>query len=352
MTDLLPIRFGENSQLATPAFDDLWLPLFGGEVQVRFDENLTLLPLVTTMTITTGTTFRFPRLWLGSAERHAAGAEMLGLDIEQGEIEISIDARPIVHHQVLDDIDLKMSHFEIRSLLAAESGRAIAREVDKNVARLLINTSRVRQPANGPFPGGGDDEDGTAFLDATLAPDTVPSSATSRAAAGALLQAIDSGVVKFEDRDIPDDETRTCVIRPDLWHALRVFGIPITAAEMYGAGATAGPFWQQPGLGNQSPMTQSGPGRGMPLMYNGVKIYRSPNMGNENVTTGPTKYQGDFSNTIGVIFHSTAMAYLQMMGMETEAERSVRHRADFVVSAHLGGGGALRPNACIELVSA
>ena len=352
MTDLQPIRFGENSQLATPAFDDLWLPLFGGEVQVRFDENLTLLPLVTTMTITTGTTFRFPRLWLGNAERHAAGAEMLGLDIEQGEIEISIDNRPIVHHQVLDDIDLKMSHFEIRSLLAAESGRAIAREVDKNVARLLLNASRTAAPANGPFPGGGDDEDGAAYIAAGLAPDSVPSSSTSRAAAGELIQAIDSAVVKFEDRDIPDDETRTCVIRPDLWHALRVFGIPTTVAEMYGAGATAGPFWQQPGMGDQTPMKSSGPARGAPLEYNGVKIYRSPNMGNENVTTGPTKYQGDFSNTIGVIFHSTAMAYLQMMGMETEAERSVRHRADFVVSAHLGGGGALRPNAAIELATA
>lgn len=348
MTDLLPIRFGENSQLATPAFDDLWLPLFGGEVLVRFDENLILLPLVETMTISTGTTYKFPRMWQGEAERHAAGAEMLGLDIEMGEIEISIDSRPLVHHQVLDDIDLKMSHFEVRSKFATESGRALARAVDKNVARLLLNTSRTLKPAFGPFPGGGNDENGAAYVDVVLADDGIPSSTASRNAAGALIKALDNAVVKFEERNIPFEE-RSCVIRPSLWHALRVFGVPITVDEMYGAGATAGPFWQQPGMGDQSPMSTSNPQRGMSLMYNGIRIYYSPNLGNENVTTGPTKYQGDFTNSVGVVFHKSAMAYLQMMGMETEAERSARHRADFVVSAHLGGGGALRPEACIEL---
>ena len=347
MTDLLPIRFGENSQFATPSFDNLWLPLFGGEVLARFEENLILLPLVETMTISTGTTYKFPRLWQGEAERHPAGAEMLGLDIEMGEIEISIDSRPIVHHQVLDDIDLKMSHFEIRSKLATESGRAIARAVDKNVARLLLNTSRTLKPAFGPFPGGGNDENGTAYIDAALAADGVPSSAASRAAAGALIKAMDNAVVKFEDRNIPDGD-RACVVRPNLWHALRVFGVPITTAEMYGAGATAGPFWQQPGLGMQAP-ARGNPPRDSFLEYNGVRIYRSPNMGNENVTSGPTRYQGNFLNSIGVVFHKAAMAYLQMMGMETESERSTRHLADFVVSSHLGGGGALRPEACIEL---
>ena len=350
MTDLLPIRFGENSQLATPAFDDLWLLMFGGEVQVRFDENIVLLPLVELMTITQGTTFEFPRLNQGEAERHAAGAEMLGLDIEMGAITISIDSRPIVHHQVLDDIDLMMSHFEIRSKLATESGRAIARAVDRNVARLLLNTSRTAAPAFGPFPGGGIDQAGGAIVDATLAADAVPSSATSRAAAGALIQALDRASVVFEEQDYPDTD-RTCIIRPREWHALRVFGIPITEAEMYGSGATAGPFWQQPGLGEQSPMTGLMP-RGATLTYNGISIVRSPNIGNENVTSGPTKYQGDFSNSLGVIFHKSSMAYLQMMGMKTEAERSTRHLADFVVSSHLGGGGALRPDGCFELASA
>ncbi len=352
MTDLSPIRFGENAQLAAPQFDDLWLPIFGGEVLTRFEENNLMLPLVNMKPITTGTTLRFPRLWLASAERHAAGAELLGLDTEQGEIEISLDARPIVSHHVLDDIDLMMSHFEIRSDLATEAARALAREVDSNVIRLLLNTSRTAQPANGPFLGGGVDGNGLAIVDATLAATDVPSSTASRDAAGALLAAIDRAVITFEadDRNVPF-ENRVCVTNVNLWYALKQFGIPISDAEMFAGGRTAGPFWSG-NLGISGPSGNVNPPRDSTLMYNGVSIWKSPRMGAENVTTGPAKYQGDFSNSVGVIFHREAMAYIMKIGNKVERERSVRHGADFLVVKHLGGGGALRPDFAIELVTA
>lgn len=341
-------RWGENAQNATPAFDDLWLPLFGGEVLARFDENLLILNLVEQVSMTVGTTFRYPRLWKTTAERHAAGAELLGLDIDKGEIEISLDERPITSHISHDDIDAMMAHFDLRSKIATEQGRSIAREVDKNVARLLINTSRTPMPANGPFLGGGINSNGLAIVDAALADDGIPSSTASRNAAGALIRALDRVTLRFEDNDVnaPHDR-RCCVIRPSLWHALRVFGVPVTATEMFGDNASAGPFFQIPGI--PGPGAGMLPARDMPLQYGGFLIYQSPNMGLENVTTGPLRYQGDFSNTVGVIFQKMAMAYLRMIDAKTEMGRVIQNQADLVVVKHLGGGGALRPELAVEL---
>lgn len=351
MANSNPIRFGSNADNATPLPSDLWLPLFGGELLARYDENLLLKAMVNSKTIPHGTTLKFPRSWKMTAERHAAGEEMLGLPLDMSEISISVDDRPIVSHRDLDDIDLKMSHFEIRNQIATEMARAIAREEDQNIAKLLVKTSRTAAPANGPFPGGGNDQLGGAYIDAALNDDDgVPSSAGSRAAAGALIKALDSAALKFIDRDIPEQD-RFAVVRPGLWMALRVFGVPVSAAEMYGAGATAGPFWQQPGLGNQMPVKEV-PQRTMSLMYNGFQIFQSPNLPSTNVVTGETKYQGDYTNTAGVIFQKEAMAYLSLMGLKMETFRDTRRQSDFVVASILGGGGALRPDSAIELAVA
>lgn len=346
-----PIRFGSNADNASPLPSDLWLPLFGGELLARYDENIMLKGMVNAKTIASGTTLKFPRSWKMDAERHAAGEEMLGMPLDMSEISISTDDRPIVSHRDLDDIDLKMSHFEIRNQIALEMARAIAREEDKNIAKLLIKTSRTAAPSNGPFPGGGNDQQGGAYVDAALNDDDgVPSSSGSRAAAGALIKALDSAALKFIDRDIPEND-RVALVRPGLWMALRVFGIPVSAAEMYGSGATAGPFWHQPGLGDQMPVRGT-PQRSMPLEYNGFKIYQTPNLPSTNVTTGETKYQGNYTNTAGVIFQKEAMAYLSLLGLKMETYRDVRRQSDFVVASILGGGGALRPDSAIELAVA
>lgn len=351
MANSNPIRFGENSQNASPLPSDLWLPLFGGELLAAYDENILLKGLVNSKTIASGTTLKFPRSWKMTSERHAAGTELLGLPLEMGEISISVDERPIVSHRDFDDIDLMMSHFEIRSEVARQMAAAIARTEDKNVAALLINTSRTVAPAHGPFVGGGVDGNGTAYIDAALDDyDSVPSSSGSRAAVGALLKALDAITLQFINQDTPTTE-RACCVRPGLWMALRSFGVPISAAEMYGAGATAGPFWQQPGLGGQINIKDT-PMREQSLVYNGIQIYQTPNLPHTNVTTGESKYQGNFTSTEGVVFQRECMAYLSLMGLKMETYRDVRRQTDFVVASILGGGGALRPESCIELAVA
>lgn len=346
MANSNPIRFGSNSENQNPLPSDLWLPLFGGELLAARDENIFVKGLLNHKTITSGTTLKFPRSWKMSAERHAAGVEMLGLPLDMGEISISVDDRPIVSHAEFDDIDLKMSHFEIRAETAKQMAQALNREEDKNCIALLINAARVPQPANGPFMGGGMDGNGAPYADNALAADNVPSSATSRGAAGAFIKAVQAATLRFMEIDVPETE-RYALIRPQLWMALREFGVPISAAEMYGAGATAGPFWQQPGA--RGPGISDPVMRTMPLDLNGWKVYQSPFIPSTVVNTGEAKYQGDFTKTLGILWQRDAVAYLSLGGGHTETFRDVRRQSDFLVHSILSGGGALRPESAIEL---
>lgn len=351
MANSNPIRFGENSQNAVPTSSDLWLPLFGGELLAAYDENQVVKSLVNSKTISTGTTLKFPRSWKMTAERHAAGTEMLGLPLSMGEISISVDDRPIVSFHDLDDIDVKMSHFEMRSEIARQMASAISRVEEKNVASLLVLASRTADPANGPFIGGGTDGNGTALIDSTLAATSNPHATASRDAAGAFLKALDTVALRWmqNDIDVPE-EGRSALIKPELWLALHTFGVPVAASEMYGAGATAGPLWFQPGF--SGPAASAALNRKMALNYHGFTIYQSPFIPSTNVTTGPSKYQGNFTNTLGVVFQRDAVAYLSLMGMKSETFRDVRRQTDFVVASILGGGGTLRPTAAVELASA
>ena len=104
-----PIRFGSNSALASPAYDDLYLPVFGGEVLMRFNEYLGVTARVKRTVIPTGNTARFPRLGGIGAERHGVGTKLLGLDSEQTEVTITLDERPLVSHFRLDDIERELA---------------------------------------------------------------------------------------------------------------------------------------------------------------------------------------------------------------------------------------------------
>ena len=83
----------------------------------------------------------------------------------------------------------------------------------------------------------------------------------------------------------------------------------------------------------------------------GIPVYCSNHIPFTQVTTGPTKYQGDFRKTGGIIFQKTAIAVLQMMGVQSEKFRDVRRQSDFMVSKMLMGGGALRPYCAYEVLA-
>lgn len=355
MANSNPIRTGRDFTTAAPSFSDLYLPVYGGEVLAAFEEMTVAKNIVRSMTISSGIQMEFPQIHKMQAERHLAGTELLGTDIQTGKRVITLDERPLVAHFDLDDVDQAMAHYETRSEIAKQAGRAIARELDKNILQLCIKASRTPVDNGGsPFNGGGYSADPSADLTgAAYTSQHLPNSATAawdKDEAGEILHAIEDIVVSWDQRDVPQEE-RYCVVPTDCWHRLRNLGLPGTNQFITNTSTTVGynPFDQGvlptgvPGDADSSRMAA--------LNYLGVQIVRSnflPN-GSDLTGQGEEKYAGNFTNTRAICIQKQAVGLLTLMGVQTETDRDVRRQTDFFVTKMLYGGGTLRPECAVEI---
>lgn len=337
------IRFGTDMALASGSQSpsNMWLPVYGGEVITAFQEYNQFLDKVNYKTITSGTTMKFPATWKIGSEYHEAGTELLGLDVETKEYSISLDDRPLVAHFEVDDIDTAMAHFDVRNELASEVGRELARQMDRKIAALLINAARVTTDSGtNSFPIGG-----KTYVGANA--DLDESNWGSEQTAATFIEVLTSISKQMDKHDVPSTD-RCAVVNVDLYYGLRSLGLPAwTGGALVNAG---NPVWGRNDLGTAGPRIQDGQGYQVPIDVLGIPVYCSNHIPSTNITTGPAKYQGDFQKTGGVVFHKSAIAVLQMMGVQSEKFRDVRRQSDFMVSKMLMGGGPLRPYCAYEIV--
>lgn len=348
-----PVRIGSNSALAAPAYDDLFLPIYGGEVLARFNEYLGVTARVKRKSIPTGNTAKFIRTGGIGAERHAVGTKLLGLDSEQTELTITLDERPLVSHFRLDDIDEAMAHYERRSELAMQAGQALAEAQDRYTFRLLINTSRKTSTAmyggaESSFPGGGIDGAGTAKAVSLQAAGATPTADQI----GTFLSALDAIIVRWDQLRVPFNE-RNVYIEVPHWHGIRQFGSPRSAANL-AAGytplfmASDGTYGSQANPGQFIPQMVD---FNTPLHYNGLNIWRTNLLpiGQDLSDDDETKYQGDFTATRGIAFQGDATGIAVKMAVMTESARDISRQDHLFVTKMLSGGGALRPECAVEI---
>jgi len=343
------IRFGSNFANLTPTPSDMWLPVYGGEVITAFQEYNQFLDKVNYKTITSGTTMKFPATWKIGSEYHEAGTELLGLDVETKEYSISLDDRPLVAHFEVDDIDVAMSHFDVRNELASETGRELARQMDRKIAALLINAARVgADSGSNSFPVGGNTILGASTTRAN-ADYTGSGTWNTERDAAALVEDIGLICEKMDANDVPVAD-RCAIVNVPLYYALRKLGLPYYASGVQNMTTQA--FWGRNDSGAAGPRIQDSQGYQAPIDVLGVPVYCSNHIPSSNITTGPAKYRGNFTLTGGVVFQKSAIAVLQLMGIQSEKFRDVRRQSDFMVSKMLMGGGALRPYCAFEIASA
>jgi hypothetical protein len=327
----------------------MWLPVYGGEVITAFEEFNQFLPKVNYKTMTSGNTMKFPAVWKIGSEYHEAGTELLGLDVDTKEYSISLDDRPLVAHFEVDDIDSSMAHYDARTELSRETGRELARQMDRKIAALLLNTSRVVVdtanvngfPASGQTGGTASQTAGAGRISAFV---NIQSDVTA-VNGDALIQAITAINIKMDQNDIPSTE-RCCIVNVPLYYSLRTLGMPTS-----GAPSNTG-VWGRNDVRTGGPGIGEGQGYMQPINVLGVPVYCSNHIPSTDITTGPTKYQGNFTKTGGIMFHKSATGILQLQGVQTEKFRDVRRQSDFMVSKILMGGGALRPYAAYEICDA
>lgn len=336
------LRFLRNEALASPTTTDMLLPVFGGEVIASFEEANQFLPLVNYKQMTSGKDMKFPAVWKIGSEYHEAGTELLGMDVDTKEYTISLDDRPLVAHFEVDDIDVAMSHFDIRNELAMECGREMARQMDRKIACLLLNAAATgADSGTNSFPTGGD-----GYTTYDNSSDFTSSFDTEQDAAN-LIEAIGDISRAMDEKDVPVAD-RACVVKVGLYYALRKLGLPY-----YNAGVTypaAGAVFGNPQYGNTGPNIANAQGYHLPIDVMGVPVIPSNHLPSATINTGPSKYHVANGDKVGgVMFQKSAIGVVQLAGITTESERDVRRQSDFFVAKMLMGGGALRPYAAYRI---
>ena len=103
----------------------LFLKQFAGEVLTSFEEKNVAMPLHRVRTIKNGKSAQFPSIGTTSAAYHAAGTQVLGGNVDHGEVTVTVDEL-LLSAVFVPKIDEAMNHYEVRSTYSKEMGNALA----------------------------------------------------------------------------------------------------------------------------------------------------------------------------------------------------------------------------------
>ena len=322
-----PVRFGKGA--SNPVDNrSLYLDVFGGEVLTAFDNATVTLDKHTVKSLSGGAkSYRFPKTWKASAEYHTPGQEMLGNDFDTSELTINVDDI-LVSHYAIADLDRILSHFDMRSIISNEMGRALAKVFDQNVFRQIILASRTA--AASPFPGGNN------VTDASLA-------ATAGVYSGIdWIDAIREANTKLFNQDVPENMQRYLAVTTEVFDAIKY------AKDSNGQYLVLNRDFGHGGAGGIDQRAET-------MSIDGVTIVKSRNIPatDESAATGVfSKYRGDYSTTVGVMWCPQSVATVKLLDISMETERDVRRLEDFMVSKMFVGHGTMRPEMAVEFKTA
>lgn len=319
-----PVNFGAGQ--SDPVYDrELFLDIFGGEVITAFDMATVTAGRVQTRTLSGGArSIRFPKIWKATSEYHSRGVELLGTDIETGEITITPD-EILVSHVALYDLDEILSHFDVRSQFSQEMGRELARVYDKNNLRQIILASRTA--ADGPFPGG------TVIDDASLA-----AGVGGVYDGAAWIDAIKAANKALFNKDVPETQPRVMVVNWDIFDAIKY------ATDANGNYLVINRDFGHSGAGGFE-------NRAEMIRIDGVEIIKSRNMPTANETADTSvyaKYRADYSKVEACLWTPMAVANVKLKDISLETTRDTRRLEDFMVASMLAGHGTLRPECAVS----
>lgn len=302
---------------------NLFLKVFGGEVLSFYTAATVMKGKTRERTIASGKSAQFPLTGTAAARYVTPGQELLGQSFASHEREISIDAILASDYSV-PDIDAAMSHFDIRSPIAEDMGRALARAYDRNCFRQLILAARTA--AAGTFPAG------NIITDATLL-------ASGNITGLNWINAIRNAKIAMFQKNVPEDSKFYMVVNPAVFDA-------IAWAQNSGQYVLINQF----NRGGDGSIQHQGS-----LSVENVQIMRSnllPNTNESADTSVFTKYRANYATTTGILFTPDAIGTVQLLGVSVESTRDVRRLEDFMVARMAVGHGTLRPECAVEFRTA
>lgn len=314
-------RFGKKGS----GTDDrqLFLTEFGGMVINTYDELMDYMDLRWVKNITQGKADTFPIIGRKrDAAEHEAGEQILGGSIQSDEIAITLD-KMIYDAVFVAEIDELISHFDVRGPYARQLGQSLASLNARRVAIMHILASRTYYVGNTPtnVPQG-QPAPGYAY-----APNMKTSSTD-------LETALWSAKQYLLENEISGEKPACKLPHQQVLLLARYFGL--LAADSAGGNPAAG-------SGNRVT------GELGPVV--GFRVEGTNHLPTTNITTGLTKYQGNFTTTVGHVSTKMAVGTLERKSMTMVMKEQPERLGTLLIAHQFNGHGVLRPEASYELAT-
>lgn len=288
-------------------FRDTFVPY----LLTTFDTKRIMKNLVRNKTITKGKSASFPLFGTMGAKYYKRGEEISGAQtIAKNEVTINIDPY-LIADAIVYELDEKMSETQDREILADELATALANQEDKTLLQVGVLAARSGSLITNENRGG------AVIKDPNMETDS-----------DALVNGIYAAGVAFDEKDVPE-EGRICALRP-FQYSLLLQNNKIINKDI-GTGSFA---------------------KGVSGAIDNIQILKTNHLPNSNIEKDEAvknTYEGDFSNTVGLVFTRDAIATVTLMGLKGEVSWNPRFLHHLMTFRIAQGHGFLRPECAVEL---
>lgn len=309
--NIVPVRSGQNQLSGDERA--LFQTIYAAEVMALFPNINVMEALHRVENIQSGKSETFPLIGTAAASYHVAGTPLLGNTIAHGELTISIDGL-LESHVFIYDLWKAMNSRDFRADYVREMTQSLSDKYDKQVLQTTVLAARANSNLATANQGFG----GTVLANPDYATDAVK-----------LAGALRTARTTLNRKNIPMQE-RYCVIPPEVYELL-ASNLDLINRYYQGTGSVAD---------------------GDIIKVAGFQIVESNNVPQEVLvqeTGTKNTYHGDFSNTLGVCFHRSAVGTVKLLDLAVEASRQHMYKADLVDANLAVGHGILNPAAAVEL---
>ena len=295
----------------------LFKDIFTGEVLAAYEQATILDNIVMKKTIKNGKSASFKNTSKVNGGRHTVGTIVTGSNnFKVAETVINVEPRVYTDEQ-LSEIDELMNDFDARSAISKAMGEYLANQKDTDRIKEIIKGARASNEVDG-LPGG------TSIVNADLASSVVATKAQ------ALKDSIFDGVQALKEKNVTGEIY--VLLRPEDYLVLS------RDTEVINSDYVSK---DNGGLDN-----------GKVLMVAGAKILMSNNLVQEDSTVSDFYHGVDASNVYGIMFTKDSVATVNLKDISFTFDPIVGGFGELITSSYIAGHKYLRPEACVEFVSA
>lgn len=294
----------------------LFMKQYAGEVLTSFGEEYKLAGRIVERNIQHGKSASFPNLGTIGSGYHTPGTDIKGRVVQANETVITLDPM-LISDAFIANIDEAMNHYDVRSEYSRQQGLELAKQRQLNELRCVIQAARA---VAGPVPG---QPGGTKVVAATAGTD-----------AAVLADSIKSVRQAFDEKLTPVQDN-TLVLAPAQYYLLT----------------------ENKDLVNRDYNPNTHGDHNDAVLYSVARfpivmsthIPQSDDSANAAIQT---KYQGDYSTVVAVLFNKYAAGTLKLLDLSMEAEYTAVRQGTLMLAKFALGHGPLRPGCAAVIQSA